>query len=112
MEHAGEPPLTRRSQDYEPQGDPSLPRSDRKGPIIRRNANVNPLEEEIGYVKVVDMHESFLVKTVRYVCLLRGHPRLFKKMRRVKNDIDDVLGTRRRQLQGASKLQSRSIWAG
>ena len=100
MEHVEKPTSTRRSNYYEPDADPSLPREDRKGPIIRGNANVDPLLEEIGNVRVVDMDESFVAKTLKYVCLLRGHPRLFKKMRRVTNDIE-VLGTRRHQLQVA-----------
>ena len=100
MEHVEKPTSTRRSNYYEPDADPSLPRADRRGPMIRGNANVDPLLEEIGNVRVVDTDESFVARTLKYVCLLRGHPRLFKKMRRVTNDIE-VLGTRRHQLQEA-----------
>ena len=101
MEHVEKSTSTRRSNYYtyyEPDADPSLPRADRRGPIIRVYANVDPLLEEIGNVRVVDIDESFVARTLKYVCLLRGHPRLFKKMRRVTNDIG-VLGTRRHQLQ-------------
>ena len=100
MEHVKKPTSTRRSNYYEPDAELTLPRAVRRGPIIRGNANVDPLLEEIGNVRVVDMDESFVARTLKYVSLLRGHPRLFKKMRRVTNDIE-VLWTRRHQLQGA-----------
>ena len=94
------PTSTRRSNSYEPDADPSLPLADRRGPITHGNANFDPHLEEIGNIRVVDMDESFVARTLKYVHLLRGHPRLFNKIRRVTNDIE-VLGTRRHQLQVA-----------
>ena len=64
MEHVEKPTSTRRSKYCEPDADPSLPRADRRGPIIRGNANIDPLLEEIGNVRVVDMDESFVARTL------------------------------------------------
>ena len=89
---------TRRSRFYEPFTDPTLPRSDRLGPIIRGNAYCDPDEEEVGNVKVRDMPYLFAMKTLKQLCLLRGNETLLKQLSKCSNDVH-ILGDRKTQIQ-------------